>query len=181
MTPLKLTTAFLLTLLVAALPACADRPGAEKEAEIAIPQPSTAECKPSVHSFWAKFREAVLKEDWGAVADMTAFPLEVVGPGPDGAGRKHLSRSDFSKHFPQFLDVTHGGKYPRPDMTMRELIRDTPTLDKRACGDFEEQLHVGRWVFFLGSKGWRLEGILAPDFPPSMKDIPFQPQPRIKD
>lgn len=173
MTPLKLTTAFLLTLLVAALPACADRPGAEKEAEIAIPQPSTAECKPSVHPFWAKFREAVLKEDWETVAERTEFPLMVVRPA-DAKG-KSISRQEFAKLFPQFLDAAHGGKYPRPDMTMRELIRGTPVLDKRACGDFEEYLNIGRWYFYARSGGWRLGSVDTPEFPASMKDIPLQP------
>ena len=64
----------IVTLLLSTLAACSDPPPPVVE-EAVLPDYSHIVCKPSVHPFWTKFRDAVLKEDWEAVADMAEFPL----------------------------------------------------------------------------------------------------------
>ena len=171
----------IVTLLLSTLAACSDPPPAVAEVAV-LPDYSNIVCKPSVHPFWTKFRDAVLKEDWEAVADMTEFPLPVIQPSP--AAKKLLSRKDFSKQFPQFLNAAlseyyHGIK-PKP-ASMRELISATPTLDKKACGNFEGLLSIGRWEFFLRPEGWRLGVVYVREFPASMNHLPVQPLQIIKD
>ena len=179
-------TQLILALLLVTLAACSDPPppvmppATEQERTTPlIPDYSHLRCKPSVHPFWTKFRDAVLKEDWEAVAELTEFPLTV-----HGYEEKHISRKEFAKHFPQFLNATlvygYPGVKPKP-ASMRELIKAVPTLDKDACGDFEILLPIGRWDFFLRAEGWRLGFIRVDEFPASMKHIPIQPPQRIKD
>lgn len=165
-------------LLLIMLSACTDPPPAGKKEKL-MDDLSHIVCKPSVHPFWAKFREAVLKEDWNGVADLTEFPLTVHRSSP--AAEKFLSRQDFAKQFPQFLNAPSGERYPRPGSSMKELVRSIPTLAKDECGDFEEQLAIGEWRFFLRSEGWRLGVVYVHEFPPSMMDIPLQPHPPAKD
>lgn len=146
----------------------------EEEIPIAPPYVLRVECKSSVQPFWTKFRAAILKEDWEAVADMTEFPLAI----RRYDGRKLLTRKNFAKHFPQFLNAaltydTFGDK-PKPT-TMREYIKVLHTLDRKACGDFEEWLPIDHWQFFLGAEGWRLSYVTVNEFPASMNHIPVQP------
>ena len=139
-----------------------------------IPDYSHLRCKPSVHPFWKKFRDAILKEDWETVAGLTEFPLIV-----HGYGRKHISRKEFVEQFPQFLNATlvygYPGVEPKP-ASMRALIKAVPTLHKDACGDFEEMLSFERWDFGLTLEDWRLGVIRVDEFPASMKHIPIQPR-----
>lgn len=160
------------------LTACSDPPAPVVE-DAVLPDYSHIVCKPSVHPFWAKFRAAILKEDWEAVADMTEFPLVVIE-----RGRKHISREEFAKQFPQLLSAApiygYPGVEPKP-ASMRALVRAVPTLAKDACGDFEEMLVLGRWEFYLRPEGWRLGAIDVDEFPASMNHIPIQPIQTIKD
>ena len=163
----------IVTLLLSTLAACSDPPPAVAEVAV-LPDYSHIVCKPSVHPFWTKFRDAVLKEDWEAVADMTEFPLPVIQPSP--AAKKLLSRKDFAKQFPQFLNVApvygYPGVEPKP-VSMRALLRAVPALAKDACGDFEEMLAFERWEFFLRPEGWRLGVVYVREFPPSMNQAPL--------
>lgn len=176
MNPLKPAATLTLALLLSAFAACADRSNSQQEVDTAVPHASAKECKPSVHPFWAKFREAVLKEDWEAVAGMTEFPLMVVRPA-DAKG-KPISRQEFAKLFPQFLNAVpvygHPGVDPKP-ATMKALIKTVSALAKDACGDFENMLVFDHWEFYLRPEGWRLGYIAVPEFPESMKHIPLEP------
>lgn len=116
-------------------------------------------CNPGVHPFWTKFRAAVLKEDWNAVADLTDFPFQVYVKGNE----KLISRPEFIKALPQFLKSSPGKDYfnaTAKDTSMKTLIKETPTLDKRACGEFEILLVIGLWHFSWTSENdWRLRRV----------------------
>lgn len=111
-------------------------------------------CAPGFHPFWEKFRAAVLAEDAEAVANMTHFPLET-------SGSKKISRAEFIKRFPRFLNAKtddYGGKVKT--ITMKEYIRDTPTLDEPACFLSARTLYFGRWTFHFDEGGrWWLGSI----------------------
>ena len=170
----------ILALLLSTLAACSDPPPLVVE-EVVLPDYSHIVCKPSVHPFWTKFRDAVLKEDWEAVAGLTEFPLGIYRY--DGE-KKYLPRQEFAKQFPQFLNATPDDDYPgvtpKP-ASMRALIKAVPMLDKKACGDFEEYLVVEHWHFHLRAEGWRLGVVSVHEFPASMNHIPIQPLKIIKD
>ena len=170
-------TRILLALLLATLAACSDPPPAaakavatEKEIPTANPNDDHHSrevfCKPSIHPFWTKFRAAVLAEDAEAVTRMTHFPLRITsaGDGPD-----ELSREEFVKQFPQFLKAPPTDRYfiEKLNITsMKEMIRDYPTLEKKACTPFEELLHFDRWRFQLREGGlWRLDHVDTRTFP----------------
>lgn len=162
-----------LAILLFALTACSDPSPATATQDHEPAHVSTAQCKPSVHPFWTKFRAAILKEDWNAVAELTEFPLVIHTWSP--AAEKRVSRQDLAKQFPQFLNAPHGESYARSDLSMKGLVQSIPTLAKDECGDFEEQLVIGQWRFFLRPDGWRLGVIYVNAFPSSMKHIPLEP------
>jgi len=150
------TARLILSLLLFTLAACSDPPPPVVE-EAVLPDYSHIVCKPSVHPFWTKFREAVLKEDWEAVAELTEFPLMWIPL--DRSKTQYISRQEFIKQFPQRANAPLGNIYPpitpKPD-SMKELIRTIPTLHKSACGELEEQLDIGHWTFIARTEGWRL-------------------------
>ena len=165
-------TRILLALLLATLAACNDPPPAAAKAvatdkEIPTANPTDDHhsrevfCEPSIHPFWKKFRAAVLAEDAEAVADMTHFPVAVSG--------KALSRAEFIKQFPRLLKVppTDFSFLSKPNMTsMKEVIRNYPTLEKNACAPPGTLLHFDRWAFDLKPEGWRLELVETRTFQP---------------
>lgn len=115
-------------------------------------------CKPSIHPFWMKFRAAILAEDAEAVADMAEFPLGIASA--KEIQGETISRAEFIKRFPQFLNAPTEGNYGRDNTrTMKELVKNIPTLDKDACGDFEGMLPFDRWTFHLTPEGWRLNSV----------------------
>lgn len=167
-------------LILAMLAACTDPPPPVVE-DAVLPDYSKIVCKPSVHPFWAKFRDAVLKEDWEGVAGLTEFPLTIHRFDGD---EKLIPRQDFAQQFPQFLNTMPDEGYPGVKLktaSMRELIRAIPTLHKKACGDFEEMLAIDNWQFFMRPEGWRLGRIDVHEFPTFMNHIPIQPIQIIKD
>lgn len=162
MTPLKPATALILALLVVTLPACTDQSNSQQEVETAVPHTSPKECKPSVHPFWARFRGAVLKEDWEAVANLTEFPFDVY----ERSGRRNrLSREEFIKRLPEFLGLEpyygYPGVEPKP-ASMKALIKAVPALPKDACGDLTNQMTVDLWSFGMTSEGWRFGRVDVP-------------------
>ena len=133
-----------------------DRVDISDEAPVDIP---TVDCKPSIHPFWTKFRAAVLAEDAEAVADMTHFPLGIA-TGKEGRGGP-LSREEFIKRFPQFLNApAYPGRPGEKPPTMKELLKEVPTLAKDACAPFETILAFERWTFQLREEDrWKLDSV----------------------
>lgn len=111
-------------------------------------------CEESVYPFWAKFRAAILKEDWERVADLTQFPFSVLEP---HAPKKELSRTEFIKRLPELLKASPGDGYA--SATMKAYIQAMPTLEKGiSCGEFGT-LNLGIWDFHLRPEGWRLGAV----------------------
>lgn len=166
--PLILSSLFLLA-------TCSEKKPADKSLPEAVTETVVAKCDKSVHPFWIKFRDAVLKNDLNAIADMTEFP--VVIHRLDGY-EKLLSRPEFIKQFPQLLTAPLGKIYdpitPVP-ASMREWVRAVATLSGNECNGLVKQLDVGRWMFGLRPEGWRLGVVSVPEFPASMKHIPLEP------
>ena len=157
MTPRTLITAFLLSTLAA----CTEPPAPVANEHEPVPV-STAECKPSVYPFWTKFREAVLKENWDVMADMTEFPFDVY----ERNGKKsHLSREEFIRRLPEFLSLEpyygYSGVEPKP-ASMKALIRAIPALATDACGDFTNQMTIDLWSFGITAEGWRFGRVDVP-------------------
>ena len=171
-------TRILLALLLATLAACSDPPppaaakavATDKEIPAANPTDDHHSrevfCKPSIHPFWKKFRAAILAEDAEAVADMTEFPLDIVTAKEGRA--EPLSRAEFIKRFPQFLNAAPTRRYEIEKLkitSMQERIRQYPILEKNACGDFETILAFDRWTFQLYEKTrWKLDNVDAQTF-----------------
>lgn len=88
---------------------------------------------------------------------MTRFPLTILRHDYQG---KDLSRQDFSKHLPQFLNAVPKDDYPgiKPKpASMRKLIEaiSMPTLDKDICEEYYNGfLAVGSWEFYYRAEGW---------------------------
>lgn len=151
----------LIVFLLVTLAACNDPPPVSST-EVFDEEPvhlSTAECKPSIHPFWKKFRAAVLAEDVEAVANMTHFPL-AIATAKEGRDEP-LSRQEFIQRFPQFLNApAYPGRPGEKPPTMKEETREHPTLAKDACGAFETILPFKRWTFQLYEEDrWKLDSV----------------------
>lgn len=112
-------------LILAMLAACTDRPPPPVVEDAVLPDYSHIVCNPSVHPFWAKFRAAILNEDWQADADMMEFPL--VWESMDRSKTQRITRQEFVKQFPQRVNAPLGNIYPpikpQPD-SMKELSKN---------------------------------------------------------
>lgn len=158
----------LIVLLLAPLAACSDpTPSVSKSTEGRKEMPNDfikVECEPSVHQFWKKFRAAALAEDAQAVADMAWFPVKL--DELSTTENKKLSRAQFIKQFPQFLKAkpyaSSPGEKPSSASTMKELLKESPTLAKEACSTFKTMLVFNRWMFQLsGENRWKFDSVSA--------------------
>lgn len=122
-------------------------------------------CPESAQQFWTKFRAAVLKDDFNAVASMTHFPLEVYTSTNDFSERL-LYRNNFNKHFAYLLNLGLGGEfdpYPKPAPTsMKEFARAVSKID--ACTDRGTRFQMGMWMFRMYPAGFRFTGVAPNDF-----------------
>lgn len=160
MTPSKLV----LALLLAALAGCTD-PAAAKA------------CPDSAQQFWTKFRAAVLKDDFEALAAMTHFPLKVEGD-DDDSPKKFIYRKNFNKHFTTLLSYELGGDYesirPRPAST-KELVR--AVVKPSECNEDGDRIYFGKLVFHLRPEGWRLATFFSNEFIVAETDEPLHVTP----
>lgn len=151
-------------LVLATLTACTDTATAPVATTSAsATKNSTANsCPDSAQQFWTKFRAAVLKDDFDAVAAMTHFPLVVRS---DYGAQKFIYRKNFNKHFTTLLSYELNSNYgsirPRPAST-KELVRAVTKLPE--CGKDGDDFDLGRIWFFLNPEGWRLMEFHSNDF-----------------
>lgn len=148
----------ILAVLLSTLTACTD----PATAPTAIPSASATKnstansCPDSAQQFWTKFRAAVLKDDFDALAAMTRFPLEVRS---DYGAQKFIYRKNFNKHFTTLLSYELNSNYgsirPRP-ASRKELARAVTKLPE--CGEDGDYFYLGRMVFLLNPEGWQLMG-----------------------
>lgn len=123
-------------------------------------------CPDSAQQFWAKFRAAVLKDDFDALAAMTHFPLEVSGDA-DNSPKKYVYRKNFSKHFSYLLNLDMDGNEYEPNpkpipATMKEFARAVTRVPR--CGGDGDYFYLGTLVFLLKPDGWRLVDVNSNDF-----------------
>lgn len=160
MTPSKLV----LALLLAVLAGCNDPAStpASSASALADTYYSMKPCPESAQQFWTKFRAAVLKDDFDALASMTHFPLEVRS---DYGAQKFIYRKNFNKHFATLLSYELGGDYesirPRP-ASMKELVRAVTKLSE--CGGNGSKFSLVSLAFRLKPEGWRFDTFYSNDF-----------------
>lgn len=134
-------------------------------------------CPDSAQQFWTKFRAAVLKDDFDALAAMTHFPLEVSGDA-DNSPKKFVYRKNFNKHLTTFLsyELTSNPESLRPKpASMKELVRVVTKLtDCREDGDYA---YLGRLVFLLKPEGWRLIAVYSNEFISTKTEEPLHTTP----
>lgn len=159
---------FIAVVVLATLTACTDpatAPTATPSAS-ATKNSTANSCPDSAQQFWTKFRAAVLKDDFDALAAMTHFPLEVSGDEDDNP-KKFIYRKNFKKHFTYLLNLNlHGGEYdPKPKpipTTMKEFVRAVAKLPR--CGGDGDYFYLGSMVFLLNPEGWRLVKVSSNEF-----------------
>lgn len=147
--------ACLLALTAVLFSACTDPIPARVYAE--------GECDESMPLFWKKFRDAVLREDMNALADMTRFPLKVEESNNEYV---NFTRADFIRRFPMIMNAKLGEPYhSRPfepgsaTRSMKEYVRSHEKTNELLCGPNEKILYFANWTFVLGTKeckGWCL-------------------------
>jgi hypothetical protein len=118
------------------------------------PPATLASERAQAQAFWTRFRAAVEKEDWLAVADMAAQPLVVRGT-TDGAPARKVSGKEAPAVLRQQLKQTAYDGKGRPTRSLIEWVQETPELADRHW-IAHDQIRFQNLAFRKSIAGWKL-------------------------
>lgn len=114
--------------------------------------PPTAPCPESAQDYWKTFRAAAMRGDLNVVADLTTFPLEIIGQ-LDDSEVHHIARNQLGRWWPRLMKADPGHEFV--PSTMRIFVKAHPRLLDSFCTPEGRQFSVANWTFLKQAEGWR--------------------------
>jgi hypothetical protein len=122
---------------------------------------ASAEQQAEAQTFWNAFRAAVNRQDWNAVASMSASPLLVRGQVDSARAHRITAAKLPSALRDQFGKKVFSG-LGKPERTVADWVRDTPSVGRQHWVS-DDQFRVQNLAFRKGPAGWRLSTIYDED------------------